>query len=135
MGSIPASKCSCGRVVAPATKYCPACSRPMEPHTLSDHGRLITYTILHAPPTGFTAPLPIALVELEGGVKFLCHGQGADPPKIGRSVRIEHVDNIYYFSTLSLTERAQLFWRRRGQAPAKVRAIVRSLFRRPRPPE
>jgi hypothetical protein len=105
----------------------------MQPHRLPDHGRLLTYTILHAPPTGFAAPLPIALVELEGGVKFLCHGHGVEPLKIGRTVRIEHVDNIYYFSALSLAERAQLFWRRRGEAPAKVRAIVRSLFRR-RPP-
>ena len=102
----------------------------MVPHSLPDHGRLISYTILHAPPTGFTAPLPIALVELEGGVKFLCHGQGPEPLKLGRTVRIEHVDNIYYFSTLSLTERAQLFWRRRGETPAKVRTILRSLFRR-----
>ncbi len=104
----------------------------MQPWSLPNVGTLLSYTILHAPPTGFSAPLPIALVELEAGVKFLCHGHGQEVAdlKIGRPVRIEGVDNIYYLSTLTLRERALLFWRRRGPTPERVKAMGKSILRR-----
>jgi hypothetical protein len=109
----------------------------MEPDTLPAVGEILSYTILHSPPTGFAAPLPIALVELAGGVRFLCHGHGeqAGRYRIGRQVAIEEVDGIYYASTLTLRERISLIWRRRGEAEAKLRSIFRTalhhLRRRP----
>ena len=130
MDVIPASRCSCGAVTAPPAPYCPQCARPMEPWSLPNIGTLLSYTILHTPPAGFSAPLPIALVELEAGVRFLCHGQEIADLKIGRPVRIEGVDEIYYFSTLTLRERVLLFWRRRGPTPERVKAMGKSLLRR-----
>jgi hypothetical protein len=108
----------------------------MAPAALPAVGEILSYTILHAPPAGFAAPLPIALVELAGGVKFLCHGHGAQASRyrIGRQVAIEEVDGIYYFSTMTLRERIALFWRRRGEAEEKARSILRSVFRRSRRP-
>ncbi|MBI4391267.1 MAG: OB-fold domain-containing protein [candidate division NC10 bacterium] len=135
--TIPASRCPCGTVTAPPTPHCPACGGSMEPDTLPAVGEILSYTILHSPPTGFAAPLPIALVELAGGVRFLCHGHGeqAGRYRIGRQVAIEEVDGIYYAATLTLRERIGLIWRRRGEAEAKLRSIFRTalqhLRRRP----
>jgi hypothetical protein len=108
----------------------------MAPETLPAVGEILSYTILHSPPAGFTAPLPIALVELAGGVRFLCHGHGAQVGRyrIGRQVAIEEVDGIYYFSTMALRERVALFWRRRGEMHEKMRSILRSTLRWPRRP-
>ena len=108
----------------------------MAPETLPAVGEILSYTILHSPPTGFTAPLPIALVELAEGVRFLCHGHGGQVGRyrIGRQVAIEEVDGIYYFSTMTLRERIALFWRRRGEMQEKVGSILRSALRRRRRP-
>jgi hypothetical protein len=98
---------------------------------LSPFGIVRSYTILHSPPAGFAAPLSIALVELAGGVKFICHGHAADPRelRVGRQVRIEHVGDIYYFATMSLAERVRLLWSRREETPQKLRSIVRTVLR------
>lgn len=108
----------------------------MDPAALPAVGEILSYTVLHSPPAGFAAPLPIALVELAGGVKFLCHGHGvqAGRYRIGRQVAIEEVDGIYYVSTLTLRERIALFWRRRGEAEDKLRSILRAALRRLRRP-
>lgn len=108
----------------------------MAPETLPAVGEILSYTILHSTPAGFAAPLPIALVELAGGVRFLCHGHGeqAGRYRIGRQVAIEEMDGIYYVSTLTLRERIALFWRRRGEAEEKIRSILRTTFRRLRRP-
>lgn len=133
---IPASRCACGTVTAPPAPHCPECGGPMALDTLPAVGEILSYTILHSPPAGFAAPLPIALVQLMGGVKFLCHGHGeqAGRYRIGRQVAIEEVDGIYYFSTMTLRERIALFWRRRGEMEEKMGSILRSVFRRPRRP-
>ena len=103
----------------------------MAPTALPAVGEILSYTILHSPPAGFAAPLPITLVELAGGVRFFCHGHSAQAGRyrIGRQVAIEEVDGIYYVSTLTLWERIALFWRRRGEAEEKIRSILRAAFR------
>ncbi len=55
---------------------------------------LRTFTIVRVPPAGFTeqTPLPIALVELENGVRLMVQiGDVADPEEIttGMPVRLE----------------------------------------------
>lgn len=135
-GTIPASRCACGAVTAPPEPHCPACGGPTTPEMLPAVGEILSYTILHSPPAGFAAPLPIALVELAGGVRFLCHGHGeqAGRYRIGRQVAIEETDGIYYVSTLTLRERIALFWRRRSETEGKVYSILRTAFRRLRRP-
>lgn len=129
---IPASRCNCGYVVAPPAPFCPRCAGPMAATQLPPFGTVLSYTILYSPPAGFSAPLSIALVELPGGVKFFCHGHTGDARefRVGRQVRIEHVDDIYYFATMSLAERARLLWSRRGETRQKLRSILRTAFRR-----
>jgi hypothetical protein len=39
--------------------------------TLPREGTVLTFTVIHVPPTGFEAPLVIALVELVNGVRLM----------------------------------------------------------------
>ena len=124
---IPASRCACGYVAAPPAPFCPRCAGPMAPFQVAPFGEVLSYTILHSPPAGFSAPLSIALVALPGGVKFICHSHADDRRslRVGRHVRIEHADDVYYFASMSLAERARLLWSRRGETRQKLRSILR----------
>jgi hypothetical protein len=102
----------------------------MEPVSLPGAGEIVSFTTLHSPPTGFKAPLHIALVELEGGARFVCHGAETRGLRIGSQVAIEAVGSVYYFSHLGVVDRARLFWRRAGHAGDRVNAIARSLAKR-----
>jgi DUF35 OB-fold domain, acyl-CoA-associated len=107
----------------------------MAPLTVPAHGEVVSFTTLYSPPTGFASPLHLALVELPGGAKFFCHGTGTKGLRPGARVAIEAVDDIYYFSTLSLAGRAALFWRRRaetgtGRLSAFAKSAAQRLFRR-----
>ena len=131
MTEIRASRCPrCHAVVAPPATYCPWHPVAMTPTVLPGVGEIVTFTTLHAAPEGFRSPLNIAIVELEGGARFVCHGDETRGLKIGSSVAIEAIDDVYYFSHLGALERARLFWRRAGHAGDRVNAIARSLAKR-----
>jgi len=98
--------------------------------TVPAHGEVVSFTTLYSPPTGFASPLHLALVELPGGAKFFCHGAGTKGLRPGARVSIEAVDDIYYFSTLSLAERAGLFWRRAETASGRFSAFAKSAAKR-----
>jgi hypothetical protein len=117
-------------VVAPPASYCPYHPVAMTPAELSGVGEIVSFTTLHTPPEGFRSPLHIAIVELEGGARFVCHGDETRGLRIGSSVAIEAIDDVYYFSHLGALERARLFWRRAGHAGDRVNAIARSLAKR-----
>jgi uncharacterized OB-fold protein len=129
---IPASRCPrCGRTCAPPARFCPDDGMPMAPTTVPAHGEVISFTTLYSPPTGFASPLHMALVQLAGGARFFCHGTDTKGLRPGSRVAIEAVDDIYYFSTLSLGERAALFWRRRAEtATGRVTAFAKSAAKR-----
>lgn len=91
-----AAKCtSCGKTLYPPRVICPSCrGQEFETVTLPREGKLVTYTVIHVPPTRFEgqAPMVIGLVEVEGGVRTMV--QVADVPdlsdlKIGMPVRLE----------------------------------------------
>jgi DUF35 OB-fold domain, acyl-CoA-associated len=135
--AIRASRCPrCGRTCAPPARFCPDDGAPMAATSVSGYGEVISFTTLYSPPAGFASPLHMALVALPGGVKFFCHGAGTRGLRPGTRVAIEAVDDVYYFSTLGLAERAAIFWRRRA-APAtgRLSAFARSAAKRllPRP--
>lgn len=102
----------------------------MTPVELPGVGEIVTFTTLNSAPEGFRSPLHIALVELEEGARFVCHGAGVQGLKVGASVAIEAIDNVYYFSHLGALERARVFWRRAGRAGDRMNAIARSLAKR-----
>lgn len=130
--SIPASRCGrCGRVCAPPAHFCPDDGSPMAAAELPGYGEVISFTTLHSPPAGFASPLHMAIVQLEDGAKFFCHGAETRGLKVGSHVAIEAVDQVYYFSTLGLAERARLFWRRGGaRASQKLASFARSAAKR-----
>ncbi len=89
-----AERCSgCGKILYPPRLMCPACrGRSFESVTLPRDGKVVTFTVVHVPPTGFEGPLPIALVELKNGVKVMVQiADVADPASItiGMPVRLE----------------------------------------------
>jgi len=131
-GAIAASHCPrCGRTLAPPARFCPDDGTPMTATSVPAHGEVVTFTTLYSPPTGFASPLHLALVELAGGAKFFCHGAGTKGLRVGSRVAIEAVDDIYYFSTLSLAGRAALFWRRRTEtATGRLSAFAKSAAKR-----
>jgi len=116
--------------VAPPAAYCPRHPVAMAPISVPGVGEIVTFTTLHSPPVGFRSPLHIAIVELEGGARFVCHGAETRGLKIGARVAIEAVDRVYYFSYLGALDRARLFWRRAGHAGERVNAIARSVAKR-----
>lgn len=129
--TIPASRCPhCQTVVAPPAAYCPRHPVAMLPATVPGVGEIVSFTTLHSPPEGFRSPLHIALVELEGGARFVCHGAGFRGLKIGSRVAIEAVGSVYYFAHLGALDRARLFWRRTGHAGERLNAMTRSLAKR-----
>ena len=85
----------CEEVLFPPRVVCPECGgRDFETTVLPREGKVVTYTVVRVPPAGFTeqTPLPIALVELEGGVRLMVQvGDLADPNEleIGMPVRLE----------------------------------------------
>lgn len=129
--TIPASRCPrCGTVVAPPAAYCPHHPVAMRPASVAGVGEIVTFTTLHSPPEGFRSPLQIALVALEGGARFVCHGAGTRSVRVGSRVAIEAVDSVYYFSHLGTLDRARLFWRRAGRAGDRVHSMTRSVVKR-----
>ena len=129
--TIAASRCPrCDLVVAPPATYCPHHPVAMTPAELPGLGEVVTFTTLHTPPAGFKSPLHIAIVELRGGGRFVCHGAEIRGLRIGATVAVEAIDDVYYFSHLGAMERARLFWRRTGRAGDRVNAIARSLAKR-----
>ena len=131
-GAIRASRCPrCGRTCAPPARFCPDDGAAMTATSVPARGEIVSFTTLYSPPTGFASPLHLALVELPGGAKFFCHGAQIKGLRPGARVSIEAVDDIYYFSTLSLTERAALFWRRRAEsATGRVSGFAKSAVKR-----
>jgi DUF35 OB-fold domain, acyl-CoA-associated len=129
--SIAGSRCPrCDTVVAPPAPYCTRHPVPMYPVTLPGVGEIVSFTTLHSPPEGFRSPLHIAIVELDLGARFVCHGAQTEGLKIGSRVAIEAIDNVYYFSHLGTMDRARIFWRRAGHSGERVNAIARSLAKR-----
>ena len=129
--TIAASRCPrCDAVVAPPATYCPRHPVRMVPARLPGVGDVVSFTTLHSPPEGFRSPLNLALVELEGGARFFCHGAQTRGLRVGSTVAIEAIDDVYYFSHLGALDRARLFWRRAGRAGDRVNAMTRSVVKR-----
>ena len=129
--TIAASRCPrCDEMVAPPATYCPRHPVRMVPARLPGVGEVVSFTTLHSPPEGFRSPLHLALVELEGGARFFCHGAQTRGLRVGSTVAIEAIDDVYYFAHLGALDRARLFWRRAGRAGDRVNAIARSVVKR-----
>lgn len=84
----------CGNKHFPPRLVCPECgSRNLSSTTLSDRGKILTYTIIYTPPARFVdqSPYAMAIVELEDGVKLTAQIVDIefDELEVGLPVKIE----------------------------------------------
>jgi len=86
-------KCkTCGGVFYPPKPICPHCRREgeLEEVKLRPTGKIVTFSIVRAPPKGFEkeAPYPIAIVELDDGPRLTTQIVDYEPEdlEIGRRV-------------------------------------------------
>ena len=91
-----AAKCTeCSKILYPPRLVCPECGgREFTSETLPRDGKVVTYTVIRVPPAGFTeqTPLPLALVELDNGVRLMVQIGDVENPEsleIGMRVRLE----------------------------------------------
>jgi len=87
-------RCSrCGHLHHPPGPMCPKCHSPeWTPQPVSGRGLIHSYVIVHQPQLpGFSYPLPVALVELEEGVRLIgnLHGLAPDAVRIGMPVEAQ----------------------------------------------
>ena len=87
-------KCSdCGYITHPRRKVCPQCGGfNIQEYKLSKKGTIHTFCINYATPPEMEAPLPIAIIDLDGGGKY--QGLLADvskPEDVKIGVKVEAV--------------------------------------------
>lgn len=94
-GKLMGVKCKkCGKVMVPPKPLCDNCmTREVEWVQLKGEGEVISYTVIHVPPTQFAsmAPYAVAVVKLDEGPKIPGIIKGVTEPsqlKIGMRVRI-----------------------------------------------
>src|SRR2546429_1310411 len=122
--TIQGSRCpACGLTVAPAAAFCPRDPVQMTPVELEGAGEIVSFTTLYSPPAGFRSPFHIALVLLEGGARFICHGAETRGLRIGSRVVIEAVGARHHFSPLRAPDPAPPLWRPARRPRDPVQAI------------
>ena len=90
-----AARCKgCGVVVFPPRLICPGCrGEEFEAIQLSRRGRVITSTVIHAPPIDFLmeAPYAMAVVETPEGARLMTQVVDCDPSSVvpGTEVSLE----------------------------------------------
>ena len=81
------TKCSCGNIYYPPRRLC-KCGEKTTEASMSGEGEIISFTEIHAAPSGFEAQTPymIGLIKLKEGPVITAHiiGSSAD---IGKKVR------------------------------------------------
>jgi uncharacterized OB-fold protein len=89
-----AAKCTkCGEVSFPPRLVCPRCrGRQFQTITLSDEGKLITFTVVRVAAEKFSkqTPFAVGIVELNDGVRVTTQIADADPEdlQIGQRIKL-----------------------------------------------
>ena len=90
-----AGKCQkCGKLFYPPGLICDKCgSREFDTVRLSDHGTILTYTVIHTPSSQFKdqAPYAVAIIETDDGCRMtvqVADSDGSDV-EIGKRVRLQ----------------------------------------------
>ena len=94
-GRIMATRCSgCGHIEFPPRADCPGCGgQGFEWVDISGRGTLVTYTTIHAAPTGFSdrAPYTIGVIDLAEGGRLLSWVRGVpeEELRVGMELRAQ----------------------------------------------
>jgi len=96
-GKLLALKClNCGNFTTPPNGVCSYCgSLKLETNTISNKGRIKTFTVIRVGPSGFDTPYIVAMVELADGPWVMGNVIGFDTEKadmnlIGKEVTVGH---------------------------------------------
>ena len=84
----------CGRVFYPPKPSCPYCGhRKTDRVELPRRGRVLTWSVVYTVPEGYRAEAPIivAVVELENGVKVLSVLTDVEPDSVYEGMEVEAV--------------------------------------------
>ena len=90
-----AAKCrKCGKIHFPPRLICDGChTRAFEKIRLAGKGNVVAFTVVQIGPEQFQdqQPYPVAIVELDEGVRLTCQISDADPgeAKIGMRVQLQ----------------------------------------------
>ena len=87
-------RCENGHLMFPKRDVCPVCgSRNVEEYEFSGKGKVLSWTIVRNPPSGFEyyKPYPLALVQLEEGPVVLAQLTDVDFDEIEFGMEVEMV--------------------------------------------
>ena len=91
-------KCSnCGKMYYPIKKVCRVCgSRDFEETKLSDKGKLVSFTVIRSPPSGYEEYVPyvVGIVELEEGVRVISQIVDCDIKDVRTGMELESTFRI-----------------------------------------
>ncbi|UCF08982.1 MAG: OB-fold domain-containing protein [Thermoplasmata archaeon] len=74
----------------------------MEKAVFAEEGSVLTHTTLYAAPEGFTAPITLALVELDCTARLMCGYKGTDTLNIDDKVRVKTEEDLYFCELLEM---------------------------------
>ncbi len=78
----------------------------LEPASLKmGRGKLITWTVLHSPPEGFTPPLTLGYVQIGDGAVILAHGEMDKFPDLDSKVNVDVAGEHFVFQPYDPTKR------------------------------
>lgn len=93
------SKCAdCGKISYPPRRACPRCgSTNLKEISLLKRGKVLSYTVIRAPPQGYLkySPYIIALIELENGARILAQLTDVNPDEVKSGMIVEAVFRRY----------------------------------------
>jgi uncharacterized OB-fold protein len=96
MEKIKILKCGCGMISLPPSKTCNKCQSKTSIIEIESKGIVLSFTQLYVPPTGFTAPLGIALVELSENARIICNSTSEKKYEIGDEVTVSSENDHWY---------------------------------------
>ncbi len=86
-------KCSnCGKMYYPVKKVCRVCgSRNFEEKKLSNKGKLVSFTVIRSPPSGYEEYVPyvVGIVELEDGIRVISQIVDCDIKDVRTGMELE----------------------------------------------
>ena len=86
-------KCSnCGKMYYPIKKVCRVCgSRDFKETKLSDKGKLVSFTVIRSPPSGYEEYVPyvVGIVELADGIRVISQIVDCDIEDVRTGMELE----------------------------------------------
>jgi len=77
-------------------KRCGAAPAEFDEIELKPYGRVLSYVVQHRLPKGFETPLPLAVVELEGGLRVYGHLVDCPPDEAKVGMEVEGELRVMY---------------------------------------